>query len=447
MISPQSIAIDPTTGKVFVADTGNYRVLRFASLDSLSNGADAESVLGQSNFTNNGAAVTQSGMQAPTGMVVDGSGRLWVSDYSNNRVLRFDNAVGKADGANADGVLGQTNFTDGGGAAGQNKLSGPLGLAVDSSGRLWVADRFNSRVLRFDNAAAKADGANADGVLGQPDFTNSFQATTQSRMWQPWAVAVDGGGRLWVADYFNRRVLRYDNAAAKADGADADGVLGQSIFTTTNTATTQSGMRGPFGVAIDTIGRLWVNDGNNNRVLRYDNAAGKADGANADGVLGQPDFTSDTPAHIASGLDGPFGLATDSAGNVWVPDSGNNRILLFKDAVQVIITRASSSPTSAASVDFDVAFTSPVTGLSASNFTLTADGVRGAGITNVTGSGAAWTVTVATGNGKGSLRLDMTSSSGVQDGNGNPVTNLPYTSEATYIIVRDYIVALPLIRR
>jgi hypothetical protein len=65
-------------------------------------------------------------------------------------------------------------------------------------------------VLRFDGAAGKANGAVADGVLGQSDFTSSAQATTASGMSGLFGVAVDGAGRLWVADIFNNRVLRFD---------------------------------------------------------------------------------------------------------------------------------------------------------------------------------------------------------------------------------------------
>jgi DNA-binding beta-propeller fold protein YncE len=354
-----------------------------------------------------------------------------------------------SDGQAAALVLGQGNFTSKTTASTQSGMSSPQGIAVDpTTGKVFVADTGNNRVLRFDNAAAKANGANADGVLGQPDYINSFQATSQSRMWQPWAVAVDSSGRLWVADYFNRRVLRFDNAASKPDGGNADGVLGQATFTTSNSATSQSGLRGPFGVAVDTTGRLWVNDGNNNRMLRFDNAAAKANGANADGVLGQANFTGSTSATTQSGFNSPFGLATDSAGNLWVPDSGNNRVLLFEEPTQVAIAPAGSSPSSDASVDFNVTFSSPITGLSASNFTLTTSGVRDTSITSVSGSGTAWTVTASSGFGSGTLRLDMTSTAGVQDANGNGLTNVPYTSGESYTITRIYtLVALPFVRQ
>jgi len=111
LTNPVSVAIDPTTNKVFVSDSGNHRVLRFSSVTSLTNGAAAEVVLGPADFTSNPIATTATGMHLLGGICVDSAGRLWVSDYGNNRVLRFDNASTIATGAPANGVLGQSSFT------------------------------------------------------------------------------------------------------------------------------------------------------------------------------------------------------------------------------------------------------------------------------------------------------------------------------------------------
>jgi len=114
MYYPSAVAVDPTTHKVFVSEEINNRVLRFASIYALRNGAKAEAVLGQRNFTSNTADTTQSGMDEPEFVFVDGSGRLWVADYGNNRVLRFDHASTILSGAPANAVLGQPNFSSSG---------------------------------------------------------------------------------------------------------------------------------------------------------------------------------------------------------------------------------------------------------------------------------------------------------------------------------------------
>jgi sugar lactone lactonase YvrE len=333
LTNPVSVAIDPTTNKVFVSDSGNHRVLRFSSVTSLTNGAAAEVVLGQADFTSNPIATTATGMHLLGGICVDSAGRLWVSDYGNNRVLRFDNASTIATGAPANGVLGQSSFTTFGNGATQSSLSWPKDVVIDSAGRLWVADYTNNRVLRFDNAASKANGANADGVLGQPDFTSSSVNLTQNGMSGPEGITIDSAGNLFVADLNNRRVLRFDNATAKANGANADAVLGQPNFTSNTVLVSATGMKPAYSVAIDNLGQLYVSDTEHSRILIYQNAATLGNGAAASYVLGQPDFTSATANNggvSASSLLSPHHLFFDNVrDSLWVADINNHRVFRY----------------------------------------------------------------------------------------------------------------------
>jgi sugar lactone lactonase YvrE len=331
---PEGVAVDPGTHKIFVADFYNDRVLRFASVPALNNGAAAEAVFGQPNFTSSTAHATQNGMNRPMDIFVDSGGRLWVADWANHRVLRFDHASTLPSGANANGVLGQSNFTSHAAHTTRNGMNNPGGLFVDAGGRLWVVDVSNSRVLRFDNASSKTNGANADGELGQPNFTTSTTATTQNGMYYPNDAVVDTGGRLWVADYSNNRVLRFDNAAAKANGANANGVLGEPNFNSTAYNATQNGMSRPASLALDnTSGRLYVADSTNSRVLVFNGAASLPNGADASYVLGQKNFTtgtSNTGGLSANTLWEPAGVFYDPVAKVlWVADTDNNRVLMY----------------------------------------------------------------------------------------------------------------------
>lgn len=329
MRAPTGIAVDPTTGKVFVASYNDHRVLRFASRASLTSGAAAEAVLGQVDFTSRQGGVAANKLAFPYSVAVDNAGRLWVTDYGNHRVLRFDDAANKATGAAADGVLGQSTFTTLTAATTSTGMRFPVGIAADSSGRVWVADQGNHRVLRFDNAASKANGAPADGVLGQASFTTNSVATSATGMNNPVNVGVDAAGRVWVADFSNNRVLRFDDAATKINGAAADGVLGQPNFTTPSAVISATGLNGPFGVAVDSNGRVWVSDYGSHRMLWFDGGATKANGAPADGVLGQTNFTSSARGTAASKLWNPWGVAAVGTSELWVVDFGNNRVLLF----------------------------------------------------------------------------------------------------------------------
>ena len=327
---PVGVAIDPTSGKLFVADIGNDRVLRWGSVSLLVSGDPAEAVVGQPDFTTNGERTTQDGMDFPTDLAVDAEGRLYVADALNNRVLRFDSASWKPSGANADGVLGQPDFTSKTAAATRNGMEYVRGLAVDDAGRLWVSDQRNNRVLRFDNAASKPNGADADGVLGQADFTSNLGDTSQSGMAQPRGLWVDDAGRLWVAVTFINRVMRFDNAAAKPNGANADAVLGQPGFISSAAETSATGMHRPSGITMDPSGRLYVADFYNNRVLWFNNAASKPNGASADGVFGQTNLTSAVGSATQNGLNLPWGIFFDrTTSTLWVCDDGNHRVLRF----------------------------------------------------------------------------------------------------------------------
>ena len=250
-----------------------------------------------------GIGTSRNTFDGPRGITVDQTGRLWVSDLGNSRVVWFNEAYAiGANQPNADGVLGQPNFDSAGCAVTQSGMCEPYGIAITSGNTLFVTDASNNRVLRFDNAPAKANGANADGVLGQVNFTSSQNAVTRNGMDNPRGVALQET-TLYVADNNNARVLRFDNAPAKTLGADADGVLGQPGFITNAPSLTRSGMVQPGRVAVDSGGRLYVSEGiGANRVLIYVDAATKPNGGPADFVIGQVDFDSGSPATTQNGL-------------------------------------------------------------------------------------------------------------------------------------------------
>lgn len=270
--TPVSIALDPS-GNLYVVDQANGRVLRFNSAASKSNGAPADAVFGRPNFTSNGFGTTPSSFFTAQGVAVDPSGNLYVADGSNHRVLRFNNAAFKANGADADAVLGQTNFTTNTVGTAADKMHNPTSLAVDKNGNLYVGERGNSRILIFLNASSKANGASADIVLGKSDFADGSTPTATNRMnvYFPYALAVDQKNNLYVADgAFNRLLVFYD-APSKKNGDSADVVIGKSNFTSSSsTGALDNNIGQPYGVAVQSSsGKLFVTCYSNSRVLRF----------------------------------------------------------------------------------------------------------------------------------------------------------------------------------
>lgn len=252
----------------------------------------------------------------------------------------YENASTLPRGSAADLVLGQPDFgsLDPGNSASQMNI--PAHALVDGNDNLWVADRENNRVLKFVGASTLGNGAAASIVLGQVDF---FQANvlsvTASTMENPSSLTIDAFDNLWIADYGHSRVLRFSNASQLVNGAAADGVLGQTDFVSENAGLGAQSIETPSSPIIDPTGSLWVTDNSNHRILLFQNARLKSDGAPADGVIGQADFTTSAPGLSARKLQGPWASALDPSGRLWVCDSDNDRVLRFTpDRVRPLLT-------------------------------------------------------------------------------------------------------------
>lgn len=255
-------------------------------------------------------------------------------------------------GEKASRVIGQSSFTTSTCTSGpssvppsQSGLCGPDGSVFDSLGNLWVADRFNNRVIEFKPPFS--NGESASLVIGQPNFTTSTcngaesnVPPTQSGLCFPVGLAFDFSGNLWVADSVNSRVLEFNPPFSNGESASL--VIGQSSFTISICSTfqiglaSQNGLCSPLGLAFDSSNNLWVADTGNSRVLEFNPPF--SNGESASLVIGQSSFTTGIctggPTSVPlskSGLCNPFSLAFDSSGNLWVADSTNSRVLEFAD--------------------------------------------------------------------------------------------------------------------
>jgi uncharacterized protein (TIGR03437 family) len=344
MNAPRGVGFD-SQGNLWVADTGNHRVLRFnaAILDGLN--PEADLVVGQHDFSSNsanrgGGGVNASGFDTPVGVAFDPQNNLYVSDFNNTRVLKFSAPLGGD--ASATAVFGQSSFTARGvpAQASATTLAGPIGLCVDLFGNLYVAVPRDNRVLVF--ASSGGIGASARDLFGQVDFTatqanpSSFPYASDSAFSAVNDVKLDADGNLIFADTGNNRVLVFPRGSKSATR-----VLGQVDFRANGANRIKPGsINSPYKIAIDYSQApfaLYVSDTNNHRILGWRDAVRFRTGDPADLVIGQPDFdtalanidTRGSPNPSRTSLASPKGIALDSGGNLYVADSGNNRVLRY----------------------------------------------------------------------------------------------------------------------
>ncbi len=252
---PFSVIVDrasPDDQKLYVYDAGANRVLGFDLEDCYQEvNCSPQVVLGQPDLMHSGCngdsnfqgfpqrapagAGTLCGMPewqispseggSGSSMAVDAQRSLYVTDAWNHRLLKYEDPFAPGEDPQADDVWGQDDFfgnecNRGMSTPGAASLcSDPIldtpwssGVDVDSSGNIWVADRSNRRILRFP-PGQPAGAKQADLVLGQPDFNTRGPACSPSRLSGPAALrvlAVDGGYRVYVADYTCNRVMVYE---------------------------------------------------------------------------------------------------------------------------------------------------------------------------------------------------------------------------------------------
>ncbi|PDW01988.1 NHL repeat-containing protein [Candidatus Viridilinea mediisalina] len=336
------------SGHVFVSDTRNHRVLIWNNLETFEDGAAADLVIGQPDFTSNTAMdpPTASSLNAPTGLAVDEYGTLYVADSGNHRVLVYEPEGDDPDepiyrsGMAASMVIGQPDFTSNRVVSPPTaaSLHNPVAVAIDSQDNLVVADRDNHRVLIFD--APFLTAMPASYVIGQlqPGSIHFGNFTTNNMPSVPDATALKypsgvaiglAADELYVADTGHNRVLVFTKS--HPIDAQADYVIGQPNFTSANVAApSATSLNAPTGLSIDNYNRLYVSDTGNNRVLFYSNPLTNPQ---AEAVFGQPDFTSATANQggvTAASLHAPVAVATDFVTmGVFITDSQNNRVLAY----------------------------------------------------------------------------------------------------------------------
>ncbi len=317
---PAAVAVAPD-GRLFVADYENSRVLAWASARDYTSGAAAALVLGQPNFTSGGAGTANNQFDHPEGVTVDPQGNVFVADTGNHRVMVFSpplsNGMTRTVGFGArdpDPNCGSTTLA--------NLFCFPRALASDAQGNLYLADEFHNRILMYQSPLTTdttpdkqltgligtrgvavdasgnvyaADSENDvvreyDAPLGGntvPDrsygsgsdgldcFNPAVPAPTATSLACPIDLAVDPAGHLYVSDLYHNRVLAYFDPLT--DNVP-DLVFGQRGSFTSGTANGgglgAESLHTPLGLAFDARGSLYLADFDNNRVLAFDGVKG-----------------------------------------------------------------------------------------------------------------------------------------------------------------------------
>ena len=299
------LAID-SGGNLHVADVGSYRVRKIDA-----NGVISTVVGSTYGNGGDGGPATSAQLRFPRGIAFDPQGNLFVWDEASFVIRRVDTSQ------TISTVMGNGQFRNipGDAPAAQAFLFFPRGMAFDSRGNLYVADAGGNRIERITPAGVVSVYAGVGAAGCCEDGGPPLQALLAT----PLAVAVDGGGNLYIADMDNDRIRRIDAAGRTITTVAGNGERG---FTGDNGPATRAALDQPWALAIDSAGLLYVADSGNQRIRKI-----TPDGTITTfaGGAEQGKGVETGPATQAS-FSGPVSLALDSKGNLYVADYHNHRI-------------------------------------------------------------------------------------------------------------------------
>lgn len=312
--NPLCLTID-AAGNLYVADWLNNLIRKISSNGVVSTYAGGGGATAAGYLDGIGTSALFTG---PIGIVADASGNLFVIEKSNNLIRKI--ASNKTVSTFAGGG-GTTNagYADGNGTAA--KFNQPYDIALDTSGNLYVADTFNNLIRKVSNTGVVSTFA---GGAGGTIAGNANGVGTAATFNGPRGLAVDSAGNVYVADKYNNLIRKITSTGAVSTLA---GGAGGTIAGSANGVGTAASFDNPYDVEVDGLGNVFVADTYNNLVRKIaptgvvSTLAGGAGGT----ASGHADGTG-----TAATLNNPYGLTIDRAGNLYVGDWLNNLIRVIR---------------------------------------------------------------------------------------------------------------------
>jgi Ice-binding-like/Putative Ig domain/Dockerin type I domain/NHL repeat len=307
---PAGVATD-SGGNVYVADSLNYTIRKITPAGVVTTLAGSAGVAGSADGTGSAAH-----FYLPSGVSTDSGGNIYVADTNNDTIRKITPAgvVTTLAGLGGGGYGGSIGSADGTGS--DARFFSPTSVAADGSGNVYVADRDNDTIRKVTPTGVVTTLAGLAGVENLYNGGSADGTGSAARFFHPYGVATDSGGNVYVADTFNHTIRKITPAGVVttlaglplvAGSADGTGSFAHFLY--------------PRGVATDSGGNVYVADTGNVTIRKITPAGVVTTLAGSPGLPGSADGTGS-----AARFNSPTGVATDSGGNVYVTDAGNNTI-------------------------------------------------------------------------------------------------------------------------
>jgi sugar lactone lactonase YvrE len=315
LYSPRDVAYD-ASGNLYIADAGNNRIRR---IDHATGVITTVAGTGEAGESGDGGSALAAKLDYPCGVLIDAAGNLLIADTSNHRIRKVDAATGIITTIAGSGSGG---FSGDGGQATSAELFYPRDLALDSQGRLFVADSGNRRIRKIVLSTGIITTVAGSGASGN---SGDGGPATLAAFTYPDHVALDNRGHLFIAEQSYGVIRQVDLKTGTISNIAG---TGKSGYSNDSGSATAARLALPDGLAVDQEGHLYVADGNNNVIRRIDEETGYI-------------YT------VARGFFTPMGIALDATGNLAVADLNSHRVKLVPATLQAgtVVDVALATPT------------------------------------------------------------------------------------------------------
>jgi streptogramin lyase len=290
-------------------------------------------------YTGDGGLATAATLAWITNLAVDISGNVYISDGASNTIRKVDASTGNIStiagvfvGFN---VVDPTPFAGDGGPAVSAHLNVPLSVDVDESENVIILDAANFVIRRITSSDGKIQTIAGNGQMG---YTGDNGPATSASFDNPYNIAFDHDGNIYVAEVMNNVVRRVDKTTGEITTIAGSGP-GTEGYSGDNGPAAYAQLNRPDGIAVDHDGNIYISDGEN-YVIR------KISGGTITTIAGtgEAGYSGDGGDAMEAQFYGVKGIAVDADGNIFIADTGNNAIRKITKATGIISTIAGGGP-------------------------------------------------------------------------------------------------------
>ena len=333
------IGIASAGGPIYISNPGSHQI----EVTGGTIGGPISPVAGNGTvaYFGDGGQATLASFDSPPGVARDQAGNLYIPDPGDDVVREVSAATG--DITTIAGIPGKAGFGGDGSPATSANLNNPTGVALDGAGNLYIADSGNGVVRKMDTSGTISTIA-GNGLpcrAGQPlpnggtgqwlgyCYTGDGGPATSAGLGDPQGIALDSAGNLYIADSGNNLVLEVSAATGNISTVAGDGTECQTIldaapcYAGDGGPATSAALFHPTSVAVDSSGNVYIADSGNNRVRMVDATSGTI---TTFAGIGSAGYSGDGGLAASASLNNPSGVELDGTGNLYIADTANRRI-------------------------------------------------------------------------------------------------------------------------